>query len=99
MIRCLYRKFTIRKGIEFELRSFVDVLMSLGRLALQTLLSGNSLLQRSQIVREVGENVFDYGLLIGQDDFSWTGNMTADILVTFPHRSLQEVSWGIFILS
>ena len=38
MVQCLYKKFTIQKGIDFELRSLVDVLMSLGRLALQTLL-------------------------------------------------------------
>ena len=100
MVQCLYKKFTIRKGIDFELSSLVDVLMSLGRLALETLFSGNSLLQRSKIIEQVGEDVFEYGLLIGQDGFSLTRDMTADILVTFPHQSLQEFLGAFyFVLS
>ena len=98
MIQCLYKKFTIRKGIEFELRSLIRVLMSLGKLALETLLSENSLLQRSQIIKQVGEDVFDYGLLIGEDGFSLTRDMTVDILVTFPHRSLQEFLGAFFFV-
>ena len=43
MVRCLYKKFTIRKGIEFETSSFFKVLESLGKFALDTLLSGNTL--------------------------------------------------------
>ena len=90
MVQCLYKKFTIRKGIDFEVRSLVTVLMSLGKLALQTLLSGNPLLKRSQIIRQVGTYAFDYGLLIGHEDFRLIRDVTADIFVTFPQRSLQE---------
>ena len=52
MVRCLYKKFTIRKGIVFETSSFLSSLKSLGKLALETLLSGNPLLQRSQIMKQ-----------------------------------------------
>ena len=90
MVQCLYKKFTIRKGIKFKKCSLVTVLMSIGKLALETLLSGKSELERSQIIEQVGEEVFEYGLLIDEDGFSLTRDMTVDILVTFPHRSLQE---------
>ena len=100
MVQCLYKKFTIRKGIKFEISSLVNVLMSLGKFALDTLLSGDPLLERSKIIEDVGEEVFDYGLLIGQDGFSLTRDMTVDILVTFSHRSLQEFLGAFyFVLS
>ena len=100
MVQCLYKKFTIRKGIKFEKSCLVTVLMSLGKLALETLLSGNPLLERSKIIEQVGEDIFEYGLLIGEDGFSFTRDMTVDILVTFPHRSLQEFLGAFyFILS
>ena len=74
--------------------------MSIGKLALETLLSGKPELERSKIVEQVGEEVFEYGLLIGEDGFSLTRDMTVDILVTFPHRSLQEFLGAFyFVLS
>ena len=100
MVQCLYKKFTIRKGIKFEKSSLVIVLMSIGKLALETLLSGKSELERSEITEQVGEEVLEYGLLIGEDGFSFTREMAADILVTFPHRSLQEFLGAFyFVLS
>ena len=90
MVRCLYKKFTIRKGIEFWTSSFLQVLKSLGKLALRMLLTGNPVLKRSEVIAEVGPDAFDYGLLIGHEDFRLIRDETADILVTFPHRSLQE---------
>ena len=69
--------------------SLVEVLKSLGKLALETLFK-SSFLQRSQVIEAVGEEAFDYGLLIGHEDFRLIKDETADILVTFPHRSLQE---------
>ena len=91
MVRCLYKKFTIRKGIDFNTDSFDKVMTSLGKVALETLLSGNALLQRSQVKREVGDDAFDFGLLIGHEDaHRLIRDETADIFVTFPHRSILE---------
>ena len=91
MVRCLYKKFTIRKGIHYESGSFVTVLSCLGKLALETLLSGNPLLQRSDVTKAVGSDAFDYGLLIGHEDaHRLIRDETADIFVTFPHRSILE---------
>ena len=89
MVRCLYKKFTIRKGINYDVNEFIRAITAIGKLAFQMLLSGNSFL-RSEVVREVGEDAFDYGLLIGHEDFRLIRDETADMLVTFPHRTLQE---------
>ena len=86
----MYKKFTIRKDIEFQTNSFFEILELLGKLALDTLMSGNPLLRRSEIVRQVSSYAFDYGLLIGHEDFRLIKDETADIFLTFPHRSLQE---------
>ena len=99
MVRCLYKKFTIRKGIEFKISEFIKVLKSIGKLALQTLLSVNPLLRRSQVIEEVGSDAFNYGLLIGNEDYHrLIRDETADIFVTFPHRTIQEFL-GAFYLS
>ena len=96
MVRCLYKKFTIRKGIEFKIGEFINVLKFLGKLALQTLLSGNPLLRRSQVIEEIGSDAFDYGLLIGHEDCRLIRDETADIYVTFPHRSIQEFLGALY---
>ena len=89
MVICLYKKFTFRKKKNFDLNSLVEVLKPLGKLALETLFK-SPFFQRSQVIEAVGEDAFDYGLLIGHEDFRLIKDETADILVTFPHRSLQE---------
>ena len=99
MVRCLYKKFTIRKEIEYKHSDFIRVLKSVGRLALKTLLSGNPLLKRSDVLAEVGPDAFDYGLLIGHEDAHMLiRDETADIFVTFPHRSLQEFLGAFFLI-
>ena len=99
MIRCLYRKYTIRKGIAFENGTFISVIRSLGKLALRTLLSGDPLLKRSEVIAEVGEEAFDYGLLIGNEDaYRLLQNETADIFLTYPHRSLQEFLGAFYFI-
>ena len=90
MVRCLYKKYLIRKGREFKDSRFTAVMMLIGNLALKTLLSGNPLMKRTDVIREVGDDAFDYGLLIGHEDFRLIRDETADIFVTFPHRSILE---------
>ena len=90
MVRCLYKKYCIRKGIEFKESKFAVVMTLIGHLSLKTLLSGNPLMKRSDVIQMVGDDAFDYGLLIGHDDFRLIRDETADILITFAHRSIQE---------
>ena len=90
LVRFLYKKYTVNKGIDYEEGSFVKLLQRLGKLAWETLREGNALLQRSRVIKEIGEEAFDYGILIGNEDFRLIGKEIADILVTFPHRTFQE---------
>ena len=90
MVRCLYKKFTIRKNKEFHVSEFVKTLKLLGKLALETLLSNKPLMKREKVIREVGEDAFDYGLLIGHEDVRLIRDETADIFVTFPHMTILE---------
>ena len=91
MVRCLYKKFTIREGIDFEKGTFYEIIMLIGKLAFETLLSGHPLLQRKEVMAKVGRYAFDYGLLIGHEDaHKLFQDETADIYITFPHQSLRE---------
>ena len=98
MIRCLYKKFTIRKGIKYRIDKFIQAITAIGKLAFQMLMSRKSLLRRSEVIEQVGEDAFDYCLLIGQEDFRLIRDETADILVMFPHRTLQEFLGAFFFV-
>ena len=68
MVRCLYKKYVIRKGKQYCANEFVSVLESVGKLALDTLLSGNPLMKRKDVIWDVGGDAFDYGLPIGCEE-------------------------------
>ena len=55
--------------------------------------------EKRDVVKEVGQDVFDYGLLIGHEDVDkLIRDETADIFVTFPHRSLWEFLGAFFFV-
>ena len=87
MVKCLYKKYTIKKGITYQESDLIEVMRSVGQLALHTLLSNNPLLQRSEVLKIAGDFVLDYGFLAGDKAFS---DLTADISVTYAHRSIEE---------
>ena len=95
MVRCLYRKFTLRKGIEYQDSKFIEMLKSLTKLVI----NGKALLKRSDVLKEVGPDAFDYGLLIGHEDFRLIRDETADILVSVPHRTILEFLWSFCYIS
>ena len=97
MCQCLYKKFTIRRGIRYDDDEFTKVVGLVGKLAWKTLLSGDPLFERSIVEREVGNDVFDYGFLIGHEDL--ISDVKADIWITFVHRSIQEYFGAFFIVS
>ena len=79
---------------------FVQVVKAIGKLALETLLSGKSLFRKSQVVEALGPNAFDFCILIGHEDaHSLIPYETADIFVTFAHRSIQEFLGVFFFIS
>ena len=90
LVKCLYKKFTIRKGIAFKPDDFDKVLKFVGQLSLRTLTSNNPLLQRLEVLKVVGDFAFEYGVFAGHEDLKLFNDPTADIYVTYPHRSLEE---------
>ena len=90
MVQCLYRKYTNRKGIGFVESEFVQVMKLVGILALRTLLSNNPLLQKSEVLEIAGEFAYEYGFFAGHEDFRLCTDPTADISVTYAHRSIEE---------
>ena len=98
MVECLYKKYTIRKGIPFEKADLVVILKSVGRLAWKTLLSGNPLMKRNDVIRAVGVDAFAFGLLIGNEDFRLISDPSADILITLPHTTIQEFLGAFFFV-
>ena len=97
MVRCLCKKFTIRIGIEYHASAFLSALKQLRELAFETLLSGNPLMQKRNVLKRVGDDAFNFGLLINHEDgFLLLKDETADILVTFPHRTIQEFLGAFF---
>ena len=93
------------KNLQFERievlmqAKFVDTMKRIGKIAFRALLSGNTLLKRSEVVKEVDEEVFDYGLLIGHEDaFRLIRDETADIFITFPHRSMMEFLAALYFV-
>ena len=94
MIRCLYITYVEKIGKDFVSRDFVEAVRAVGKLAWQTLLSGNPMFRK----KELGLEVFAYGLLIGDEDPKGLSDETADILVTFAHQSIQEFFGAFYVI-
>ena len=99
MIRCLYKKFTIRTNTEYQYAEFVKAITAIGKIAFHTLLTGNPLFRKSKVIEDVGPDAFGYGLLIGHEDGQrLIRDETADILITFPHRSIAEFLGAFYFI-
>ena len=98
LVRSLYRKFTLRMDRTFDHGDFVKALNNLGKLAWDTLKSKIYHLQQTDILREIGQDAFEYGLLIGHEDFNLVGHEMANVFVTFLHSSIQEFLGSFYFI-
>ena len=99
MIICLYKIYTINKQTQDHRTNLVSVLEQFGKFALDTLLSGNTHFLRSSVVKDLGEDVFKFGLLIGDEDyFKLSTNPVADIAITFLHTTIQEFLGALYFV-
>ena len=90
LVKSIYSKYREQKNREFKMEDFTEVLRRIGQLAFKTFESKQAWFQRSEIVSLIGENAFEYGLLIGHEDLRLVGHETTDVVVTFAHRSLEQ---------
>ena len=72
--------------------------MSVGKLAWQTLLSGNPMLRKGDVKRELGPEVFNWGLLIGNENADKLTDVAFNILVTFAHQSIEEFFGSVYFI-
>ena len=98
LMRCIFRKYVVRKGIRFNSEQFEEMLRKVGKIALETLLSGNYFYNKSVIEQELGEDAFEYGFLSGHEDYRLESDETADIVVSFHHTTIQEFLGAIGFL-
>ena len=85
-----FQKYTTTKGVSFDENNFVNALTNLGKIAWKILKQGNAVLKRREVIDEVGEDVFQYGVLVGHEDFRLIGKETSDVFVTFVQRTLLD---------
>ena len=91
LARFLYRNYCVRRNIPaFENWKFIDSLKRIGKVAWKMLKAGRGYAKQDDIVKEVGDDAYHYGLLIGHKGFELSRHEMADILITFPHETLKE---------
>ncbi len=87
---CLYRRYIAKNGLEFDEQKRDEILLKLGKVAFDSLNQVKMGYKKSKIIKDVGPEIFQYGILIGDEDRSTVAHEAANILVFFPHRSIQE---------
>ena len=85
MVQCLYEKFNNRSEITHNVSTFTEFVRRVGKLAWQSLLSGDPLFKKSTAETEVGEDILEYGFFIGYE-----GDSKGDIMLTFIHSSIRN---------
>ncbi len=87
---CLYKRYTTRKGIVFDVDQWNQIMIKLGKMARRGLERGELLYKISDIENEVGKEAFNFGIIVGYRDRRIIRDLSADLWVCFLHRSIQE---------
>ena len=95
MVRCLYKTYAMKKGKQYKESDLIEVMRSVGLLALRTLLSDNPLLQRDKVLKIAGQFALECGFFAMEKDFT---HHNADVSVTYAHRSIEEFFWSFGFL-
>ena len=90
LVHCFYRKYCVRKKRKYRKHEFLDVLFRIGKFAEWSLRTEQNSFQRSEVIKCIGEDVFEYGFLVGHVNYKLMGQETSDIFVTFAHRTFQD---------
>ena len=98
LVLSLYKKYLQRKRIAFDHDTFVEVLKRVGKIAWKSLQSGSYRFEKTKVIKDVGDEAFDYGFLIGHENFQFLPEERADISVTFLLTSIQVFLGAFYLL-
>ncbi len=100
LLRCLFRRYLeerkkksgVSSGDEDYQAEREEVFIKLGRLALKGLLKDQVAYRKKDVLKEMGKNAFEYGILIGSQEYEDDRFLDedSDIFVFFPHKTIQE---------
>ncbi len=84
----LYDRYIEKAGVPFNEEERENIFLKLGEIALEGLINQKHGFQKSFISKEVGKEIFEYGILIEDTDTRKLAR--GDVCVFFPHKTLQE---------
>ena len=91
LVLLVYRKFCVQRNHQFDENKFADFFRRTGKLAWKLLKSGQGRVSKDAISAEFGEDVFQFGLLIGHRNLGLSSKAgISDIQLTFGHVTIQE---------
>ena len=90
VVLCLCKYYSRRKGEKFSFNQYVSVVKKLGPLALKMLISDNYSPYKSQVIKDLGEEAFAFGLLVGQEGYFYLSKNTGDISLSFLHPTIEQ---------
>ena len=85
-----YRNTQLQKGLDLTIMLLKMLLTNLDKIAWKILKQGTAFLKWSEVIDEVGEDAFEYGVIVGHEDYRLIGKETSDVFVTFVQRTLLD---------
>ena len=99
IVRSIYRKYCWEKSdTPFDNNQYGEILERLGKVA-WTMTHNEALVKENDIIRTVGEDAFETGLLVGYRDFRCSANETADMIATFIHDTIREYFGAFYFIA
>ena len=79
-----------QKGKKLQNTEFIFVLKRMGKIAWCMMRSGQGWIKQSDVIQELGDDAFGYGLFIGHRGSELSRRETGDIKLTFGHVTVHE---------
>ena len=99
LIRCIYQKYCANKGIQFVEDQFGALVNKISEIAYKTFVYGEYCFKWEEICQYLGSDAFTYGFLIGQEDARLMPESAIGVLVSFPHRSIEQFFFSFKIVT
>ena len=90
LVRFIYRKYCARKDQTYDKNDFRTVLKRTSKIAWRMLKSGQGWAKQDDVIKEMGDDAFQFGLMTGHKGFELSRHETADMQLTFGHITIQE---------